>query len=196
MKPVDVTVIVPAWGDRPSAAGAINAYRDALDRAQVNYELLVLEEPQVWGAAIVLGLNRAQGEYVLAGVDDCPAVDDGWWPAARRLASEGDVVGCVVLEPRETGPPEPVRYCTPKDLYESGGEVPFAMTPLARRDVWAEIGPVPPTHAYTDIYVADKARSQGRRVMVCPEWRAVHLNQSVAAVEDGQVYDAWKEVYL
>lgn len=195
MSGVELSVIVPAWGDRPQAAGAINRYRDSLESVGASFELLILEEPRVWGAAICLGLHRAKGDYVLAGVDDCPVVNDDWWLHARRLAAGGDVVGACVLDPR-TSPPQRVWFCQPAELDKQQGRIPFAMTPLARRDVWEGFGPLPPTHAYTDIYVADKARKQGRRVVCCQEWKAVHLCQGSASLEDGDVYEAWKEIYL
>jgi hypothetical protein len=185
----EVSVIVPAWGDRPQAAGAVNAYRDACEQAGVTFELIRLERPQVWGAAICLGLARSSGDFVLAGVDDLLAIGDAWLRPALETASDGHIVGAVVLDPVETPP----RRLWPPT---GDGAIPFAMSPLAHRKLWQQLGPLPPTHAYTDIYVADKARSLGRRVVCCEEWQAVHLCQGVASLEDGQVYDVWRELYL
>ncbi len=198
---VEVSVIVPSWGDRPTAHGAINAYRDALETAGVGYEILVLDVPQVWGAAICLGLKRARGAYILAGVDDCPALNDEWVLDALALAADGDVVGARIFElgggDYANDPTlRPVPYCTENELRDRGGEMPFAMTPLASRSTWAELGPLPPTHAYTDIYIADSARELGLRVVCCTSWEALHECPTGPSETDAQVYEAWKEVYL
>lgn len=188
----DITIIVPAWGDRPSAPGAVNAYRDACETGNASYEILVLEKPRVWGAAIILGLHYARGAFVLAGGDDVVAQDDEWLPAALDLAKAGDLVGAVILEPQDTGEPEPAPYCPPGVT-----ELPFAITPLALRSTWDELGPLPPTQAYTDVCVAEKAHTLGRRVVVCPQWRAVHLCKSETYSDaDADVYEAWREMYL
>lgn len=192
---VEVSVIVPSWGKRPTAAGAIDRYRDALETAGTGYEILVLPEPQVWGAAICLGLHRSRGAYVLAGVDDCPAFKDEWVLDALTLAAAGDVVGARIFENDEDEIPRAVSYCGTTELRERGGEIPFAMSPLASRETWAALGPLPPTHAYTDIFIADKARSLRRRVVCCPTWEALHECPTGPSRIDAQVYEAWKEIY-
>lgn len=189
----ELSVIVPTLTDgsrRRWAPGVIDAYRQTLEQDRVGFELIMVEDLPSWGLAILQGLAESRGRFVLAAGDDAEP-NPGWWPRVReRLDRDGGVVGPMLLN--EDGS----RYAwfAARDLHD-GDELPFAAFPVAGRLTWERLQPLCPSHHYSDVYLAERARRLGIPVRLCEAWRMVHYCEALPRPVDETVYRVWRAAF-
>lgn len=97
-----------------------------------NYEWLVYDNLPTCGTAWNLGIEKAQGEYILLFADDLEA-HDGWWEAGIESLSQG-IIPC----PRILNPDGSLQSCGTYDREAPDGEpsvvarVPFLTRYMAQ----------------------------------------------------------------
>lgn len=168
-----VTVVIPTIpGREVSCEQTVTEYK----RQEV--DVLVVSGAQTCGEGWTAGLAKAEGDYVLLGIDDAvphpgavlagvQAAERGIYPSPRMLKADGALESCGSLGNGGCHLGE----C------ETGTPAYMSSLPLASREMWERIGAPIPIHYYVDDYLGYRARVAGLSCEVVREYAFTHFEE-------------------
>jgi hypothetical protein len=151
-----ISVVVPTIPGREEMFGWVCAAYTSGDYAGNEVEVIVEHGHPTVGCAWQAGADKARGEYIHLGNDDCEP-HPGWWQPAVQSCDEGFLPSPMVYTPAgyaqalpEWGKVAPDR--TP---------VSCAMIPFLSRAQWEAVSPLLLSHYYSDNFITDRAVAAG-----------------------------------
>jgi hypothetical protein len=148
-----------------------------LDRCKVayaahttGYELIVVKDEPTCGIAWQAGANLAVGDYLHLSADDLEP-KAGWWQAAVETCDRGSLPAPLVYAADGS-----VQSCggSWQQLEPDGAETAFTRVPFMSRDQWAKVGPMIPTHYFTDNWVSFRGAKAGIKTVVNHAYAFTH----------------------
>jgi hypothetical protein len=127
-----------------------------------DYELIVVRDEPTCGIAWQAGADLAVGDYLHFSADDInPRA--GWWQAAIETVGQGDLPAGPVFATDGS-----LQSCGGSwgELEPDGAETAFTRVPFMSREQWAKVGPMIPTHYFTDNWVTFRGAQAGIRTVV------------------------------
>ena len=167
----ELAVIIPTIDGRErELARTLSAYRMTVPLAKV----IICRGFPACGPAWNWGAERALGQHrglrlLHFGADDL-VPQPGWTAEAFDLAAVGVFPGARLLNDDGS---------VWNHFEPAGSYARFPRVPLLTVEAWAELGPVPPVHYWTDLYLARK----GARTLVVESYRFVHLLSPTGRIE-------------
>jgi hypothetical protein len=151
---VKITVVIPTvTGREADLARCLKAYetRSVHDVYPVTFKDLGTCA-EGWNA----GAKFAKGDYLHFSADDLEP-HEGWDVAAVEAVERG-----FLPAPRLTNPAGKLDYCGVHGVeMEDWARVQMSTVPFMPMRLWAEIGPVPPIHYFSDNFVSWRAAVAG-----------------------------------
>lgn len=168
-----VTVVIPTlYGREETCKRTVTAYEDQ------GAEVLLIRGVPTCGEGWAEGLETAEGDYVLLGVDDMvphpgaldagiEAARRGVYPSPRLVLADGTLESCGTLG------------CGAHHLDEcpTGTLAYMSSLPLATRPAWERIGEPLAIHYYADDHLGYMARRAGLHCAVVREYAFTHLDE-------------------
>lgn len=151
-----ISVVLPTINGRQDVYDFVRGRFERMDYGDHTMEIVPIYGQHTVGIAWQRGAERAQGDYILFGNDDCEP-HDGWWGPAIEAVDSGYV-------------PSPMVYDTggyPQGLPEWGRVAPdctlvqTALIPFMSKAQWAQIKPLFLGHYYSDNFFTDRAAANG-----------------------------------
>lgn len=143
---------------------------DAYKRTTANLEIILVRNAPNCGVVWQYGAEVGTGDYIAFGADDVE-MHDGWWQAATAMIDQG------VL-------PAPLIFETDGSIQSCGGSnyklepdhafTEFTRGPIVSRAQWDRIGPMIPTHYYTDNWVSYRGKELDIPTVVCHAYAYTH----------------------
>jgi hypothetical protein len=151
---VKITVVIPTvTGREADLARCLDAYHE---RSVHDIEVVTFLDLPTCAEGWNAGAAQADGDYLHFSADDLEP-HEGWDAAAIGAVELG-----VLPAPRIVNPAGKLDYCG-----EHGTELPdwapvqMSVIPFMPMSLWAQIGPVPPIHYFSDNYVSWRAAKAG-----------------------------------
>lgn len=149
-----ITVVIPTVSGRETdLARCLDAYRS---RSTHDIEIATFLDFATCAEGWNAGAKFAKGGYLHFSADDLEP-HEGWDVAAVEACEAG-----VLPAPRIVNPSGALDYCGVHGVeMEDWARVQMSVVPFMPLDLWAQIGPVPPIHYYSDNYVSWRAARAG-----------------------------------
>lgn len=162
-----LTVVVPTVDGREHWLSRCTA---ALAAHTTNYELIVVPNMETCGIAWREGAQVATGNYVCFLADDIE-VHHGWQQAAQTVCDNGSLPAPLILHTDGT-----VQSCggTWEATETDGVATDFTRVPFLSRDQLGRVGPMIPTHEFSDNWVSFRGRQVGIETVVCHGYLLTH----------------------
>lgn len=144
-----ISVIIPTVpGREEHLERCVRAYEERTLRPP---EIIVVENKPTCGIAWQEGAEQATGTFIHFSADDLEphdgwanaaitAIGMGWLPAPRILRPDGSLESCGRWEEEQ----------------RTGDETEMTRIPFMSHEQWKRIGPMIPTHYYTDNWISFK----------------------------------------
>lgn len=191
-----ITVIVPTissrshWLDRCKVSYAAHT---------TDYELIVVPDQPDCGTAWLLGVEKAQGDYIHFSADDLEA-HQGWWQAAVETVKEGALPAPLIYYPDGTVQSSGGSW---EQTEPDGKRTDFTRIPFVSRRQWEQLGPlITPFLEYGPHYYTDNIFSwAGAKHWVltrnCHGYKFTHHSATEGRNEarmstDGALYDNYR----
>lgn len=150
-----ISVVMPTVDGREVIVKRVlRAYAHWTEEPQI--EILLEKNHPTVGCAWQAGAERATGDYIHLGNDDCEP-REGWWQPAVEACDAGFLPSPMVYDP--TG----YAQSLPEWGKVAGDWTPVhcAMIPFMSRAMWEKIRPLFTGHYHTDNFITDRAFMAG-----------------------------------
>lgn len=174
-----ISVVIPTIDGREEhLVRCVESYERTLasyDDAGGRFELIVATGFPTCGIAWQWGADRAKGDYLHLTADDIEA-KPGWWQAALQLVDPPSGHKPALPAPLVFHPDGEVQSCggSWEQLEADGVVTEFTRVPFVSRNQWELIGPMIPTHYFTDNWVSYRGRLHGFETVVAHGYQFVH----------------------
>lgn len=162
-----LTVVLPTITGREHW---LERFKASLVAHTKDYELIVIPDRPACGIAWQEGIEKSQGDYVALLPDDSE-VHAGWAEAAMETCDRGFLPAPLVLHTDGS-----IQSCggTWEALEDDGVPTEFTRLPFMSREQIERIGPMIPTHEFSDNWVSHRGRQEGIETVVCQGYKVTH----------------------